>query len=299
MKTILLALPLVLAGCLDEAPDESSVDQAATGEQDLHGAPEHLNLTKDAHKGGGGGASSALMTFHGGTVLVTNKTEAIFWGDWSSPGDKVTGLDSFFAGFGGSHYAGDSTEYTGTNGRVTASSTYLGHVFDASAAPRRALTTSTAVAEACKMTNNAPDPSALYLIYTSTGAGHVSYCAWHSWGNCSNGAVIQVAYMPNLDGVAGCDPGDPTGQRSQGLSALANVTAHELSETITDPRGDAWFDAGGQENGDKCAWSFPAGAEPVKFSNGTTWWVQGEWSNAAFTANTGFPNTSGQNGCLY
>ena len=28
----------------------------------------------------------------------------------------------------------------------------------------------------------------VYFIYTSTGAGHVSYCAWHSWGTCSNGA---------------------------------------------------------------------------------------------------------------
>jgi hypothetical protein len=300
MKTLLLALPLVLAGCLDEMPDESSVDQAATGEQGLNGAPEHLHLQKGAKPGGGGGGtSSPLMTFHNGTVLTTNKTEAIFWGNWSSPGDKVTGLDSFFEGFGGSHYAGDSTEYTGTNGRVTTSSTYLGHVFDTSTAPRKALTTNSAVAEACKMTNNAPDPTALYLIYTSTGAGHVNYCAWHSWGTCSNGAAIQVAYMPNIDGLAGCDPGDPTGLHSQGLSAVANVTAHELSETITDPRGAGWFDASGEENGDKCAWSFPTSAEPVSFSNGTKWWVQGEWSNAAFNANSGFPNTSGQNGCLY
>jgi hypothetical protein len=239
------------------------------------------------------------MTFHGGTVLTANKTEAIFWGsEWSSTAfaqDQITGLDSFFAGFGGSHYAGASTEYSGTNGQVTASSTYLGHVLDLSAAPTRALTVSGAVAEACTLTNNNPDPSALYLIYTSTGAGHVNYCAWHSYGTCSNGAPLQVAYMPNIAGIAGCNPDDTWTTHSEALAALANVTGHELSETITDPQNGGWYDNSGQENGDKCAWSFEA---PVTLSNGTVWKVQGLWSNAAYDAGTGYPNLSGQLGCL-
>jgi hypothetical protein len=33
---------------------------------------------------------------------------------------------------------------------------------------------------------------------------------------------------------------------------------HEISETITDPDFDAWYDAEGSENGDKCAWTFGA-----------------------------------------
>jgi hypothetical protein len=181
---------------------------------------------------------------------------------------------------------------------VTSSSTYLGHVLDTTAAPNKALTTASAVAEACKVTNNNPDASALYLIYTSTGAGQVNYCAWHSWGNCSNGAAIQVAYMPNIDGLAGCDPtGTLSGANghSQGLTAVSNVTAHELSETITDPRGAGWFDSSGAENGDKCAWVFPS---TVTLSNGSHWMLQPEWSNAAYTAGTGAPNQSGQRGCL-
>ena len=283
----------MLTACL--ADDTSSIDQAATGEEGLHGAPEHLFHGKDAHGGGGGGGGgSPLMTSHGGTVLTTNKTEAIFWGpSWAGySGDKITGLDSFFSGFGGSIYAQASTEYSGTNGQVTSSSTYLGHVIDTTPAPRRALTTSGAVAEACSITNNNPDPNALYLIYTETGAGHVNYCAWHSWGACSNGAPVQVAYMPNIDGLAGCDPGDSFTGHSQGLSAVANVTAHELSEAITDPRGAGWFDAAGAENGDKCAWQFNG---VTSFSNGSQWYLQGEWSNAAYTAQTGYGT---QKGCL-
>ena len=295
------ALPLSLTACLDTT-DESSVDQAATGEQGLNGAPEHLFKGKDAKPGGGGGGSPQL-TFHGGTVLTASRTQAIFWGsEWNSAafaGDKITGLDTFFNGFGGSLYAGASTEFSGSNGPVTSASTYLGHVFDSSAAPTRALTTSSAVAEACKVSNNAPDSGALYLIYTSTGAGHVSYCAWHSWGSCSNGALVQVAYMPNIDGIAGCDPGDVSGLHSQGLAAVANVTAHELSEAITDPRGSGWTDSGGSENGDKCAWRFsPNNGGVVTLSNGSRWKLQGEWSNAAYTASSGYPNSSGQLACL-
>jgi hypothetical protein len=286
---VLAILPLSLGACLDLSDDDSSVDQAAT-ENGMHGAPEHLQYAKGqgSHKSGG----SALMTNHGGSVLASNKTQAIFWGDWTNPGDKITGLDSFFQGWGGSGIAGDSSEYG-----ASATSTYLGHVMDGTAAPSRALSTSAAVAEACKITNNAPDANAVYFIYTSTGAGHVSYCAWHSWGNCSNGAPVQVAYMPNIDGIAGCDPGAPSSLgHSQGLNALANVTSHELSEAMTDPRGDAWYDASGAENGDKCAWAFH-GTETLK--NGSKWYLQGEWSNAAYSANSGYPNNSGQNGCLY
>ena len=309
MKKVSLLIGVAfLAGCAgtDRATSPQAIDGPTSAtldvggnNGDLHGAPEHEFKARGQVRPGGGGGS-ALMTSHGGIILVANKTQAIFWGsEWTSAtfaGDKITGLDSFFSGFGGSNYAGTNTEYTGTNGQVTRTSTYLGHVIDATAAPSRAPSVSAAVAEACKVTNNNPDPNALYLLYTSTGAGHVSYCAWHSYGSCSNGAPVQVAYMPNIDGLAGCDPVDTynTGH-SQGLAAVANVTAHELSETITDPRNGGWYDSGGAENGDKCAWTF---VSAVTLSNGSKWKLQQEWSNAAFTAGTGNPNNSGQKGCL-
>jgi len=241
-------------------PTDPTLDRGVIVGEIGGAAPQHVFAAKD-QLNALARPSRVLMTSHGGTILVANKTKAIFWGSqWNTAsfaGDKITGLDSFFGGFGGSGYAGTNTEYTGTNGKVTTSSTYLGHVIDAAAAPSGAPSVSAAVAEACKMTSNAPDPNALYLLYTATGAGNVGYCAWHSYGNCSNGAAVQVAYMPNIDGIAGCDPVDTYGTgHSHGLAAVANVTAHELSETITDPRNGGWYDSGGNENGDKCAWSF-------------------------------------------
>ena len=65
---------------------------------------------------------------------------------------------------------------------------------------------------------------------------------------------MQFAYFFKLDGDAGCDPGDTSGLHSQGFAAIANVSAHELSEARTDPANPgAWYDASGEENGDKCA----------------------------------------------
>jgi hypothetical protein len=240
-----------------------------------------------------------LMTLHKGSVLKTSKTMAIFWGpQWTNAsfaGDKITGLDSFFSGFGGSNFAGTTTEYYDSTGYITRTSSYLGHTIDTSNPPSSALSTSQAVAEACAVTGSNPDPLGVYFIFTSTGAGSVNYCAWHSWGTCSNGKPIQVAYMPNIDGISGCDPGDTWTTHSQGLSALANVTSHELAEAITDPRGAGWYDSSGAENGDKCAWAFYG---PVTLSNGSQWKLQMEWSNAAYSAGTGHPNRSGQKGCL-
>jgi hypothetical protein len=245
--------------------------------------------------------SNVLMTSHRGNVLHSNKTAAIFWGSqWTTAsfaGDKIVGMESFFSGFNQSRYASTGNEYYDASGHVTASSTHLGYVIDTTSTPTQALSASSATNEVCKITANNPDPSTVYFIYTSTSAGNVNYCAWHTWGNCSNGKQLQVAYVPNISNIAGCDPPDTSSGHSQGLSAMANVTAHELMETITDPRGNSWYDYAGNEIGDKCAWSFP----PVlsKLSNGSVWKLQMEWSNAAYSNSTGLPNAAGQKGCIY
>jgi hypothetical protein len=246
-----------------------------------------------AHSKGGGGGGSPDMTLHGGNVLTTATTYSIFWGSYGS--DIQSGMATFFNGFSGSSIANASTEYYGTSDGYVSGRTNNGTVYSDANPPKRALSTSSAVAEACKMSGNNPDPNGVYFIFTSTGAGHVNYCAWHSWGSCSNGAPVQVAYMPNISGLAGCNPNTDVSSQSEGLAALANVTSHELSEAITDPRGTGWTDSSGAENGDKCAWSFH---NDVKFSNGSMWKLQMEWSNNAYNSGTGYANSSGQDGCL-
>jgi hypothetical protein len=89
----------------------------------------------------------------------------------------------------------------------------------------------------------------------------------------------------------------PRGCIRRGWPALANVSGHELSEARTDPASPgAWYDSKGEENGDKCAWTF--NVPLVRFTNGTQWKIQGEWSNDAYSGGTGYPNSPGQKGCL-
>ena len=243
---------------------------------------------------------SPLMTYHGGKIMTTAVSDAIYWGpSWSNStfvGDKITGLDSWYIGFSSSNYAKTSDEYTGTNGTVGAVTTHLGHFIDLST-PGNGNSTSAILAEVCKEIVS-PDPggNGYYPVYVDKKRGNNGYCAYHSVGTC-HGVTVQFAFFFNLDGDPGCDPGDTTTGHSQGLAALANVSGHELSEARSAPANPgAWYDSSGAENGDKCAWTF--NVPSVTFSNGTKWKIQGEWSNAAYTAGTGYPNSSGQRGCL-
>jgi hypothetical protein len=245
---------------------------------------------------------NANMTYHGGKIMPTAVSKAIFWGTtWATtPGDKITGLDNWYVGHSNSNYAKTVNEYTGTNGQVGSSLTHEGHIVDTTTASGGSNTTKI-LNEVCKQVssgNIVPDPNGngYYPVYSDIKRGSAGYCAWHAAGTCS-GVPVQFAFFFNLDGDSGCDPGDTSGLHSQGLAALANVTAHELEEARSDPASPgAWYDSSGAENGDKCAWTF--GAPLVAFSNGSQWKLQGEWSNKAYTAGTGYPNSSGQRGCL-
>jgi hypothetical protein len=268
-----------------------------------HGEPPMLGIhwirgfdpsarVHDAHHG-----TNPLMPYHGGKIMPTAITKSIFWGtSWAGyTGDKITGLDTWFLGFGGSNYAKTSDEYTGSNGQVGPTTTYEGHAIDATPSTGGG-STSTILAEVCKVITPDPSGNGYYPVYTDTPRGHASYCAYHSYGTC-NGIPVQFAFFFDLDGDAGCDPQDTSGLHSQGLAALANVSGHELSEARTDPASPgAWYDSFGEENGDKCAWTF--NVPLVTFGNRTEWKIQGEWSNAAYAAGTGYPNSSGQKGCL-
>lgn len=243
------------------------------------------------------------MTNHGGVVMPTALTQPIFWGTtWAAnAGDKITGIDSWYGGYINSAYARTSTEYSGTNGLVTASTTSLGHLADASAASGGANSSVILqeVSRALTAAGETPpvDGSGYYPVYTDVPRGNANYCAYHSSGTIGT-TRVQFAFFWKLDGDPGCDPQDTTTSHSQGLAALANVTGHELAEAMTDPASPgAWYDGSGNENGDKCAWTF--GAPTVAFTNNTTWKIQGEWSNKAYdTGIGGYSNSSGQKGCL-
>jgi hypothetical protein len=193
-----------------------------------------------------------------------------------------SGIDQLFSGFNGSNYLAVAQQYTRG---ASVSSTFEGEQFDGSAPPKR-VSPSMLGAEIQKVYGSNLDPEGIYFVYTSnfpTGGG---FCAWHS-STAVDGHNVAVAYMPNTKGVAGCDGGnqygDPT--HSEGLYSLANVTAHEFMESVTDTwpssQSYAWIDNSGSEIGDKCAWQFSGTVTlPLPDSKTTTTWqLQEEWNN--------------------
>jgi hypothetical protein len=72
-----------------------------------------------------------------------------------------------------------------------------------------------------------------------------------------------------------------------GADAMASIIAHELEESATDPDLNAWYDRRGQENADKCAWTFGAtysvanGSKANMTLNGLNFLIQRNWVNAS------------------
>jgi hypothetical protein len=226
-------------------------------------------------------ASSAAKTSggplidHGGTVLATSKTYAVYWGPQSGfPGDLENGMAALLSGFDASAWLGVTKQYM-RGAAVTTS--YAGTILDSSAPPVKAPSTSSLGAEICKLVPS-PDPSALYIVFTSN-APKVNYCAWHDKATC-NGVTFQVAYVPNQAQLPGCSPYTRTNlgcnTYSAGTVSSADSVAHEFAETITDAHIDAWLDKNGQEIGDKCNFVYQ-GCVPL--STGS-WQIQSLWSNA-------------------
>jgi hypothetical protein len=299
LRSVVLSVGVFARGQTVDSPASNRQDLSALNAQHeppMLGIHWARGFTPFARVHGAG--NNPNMTYHGGVIMPSTVSEAIYWGpSWANStfvGDKIIGLDSWYTGFSNSNYAKTSDEYTGSNGQVGPSVTHNGHVIDTSTASNGS-STSAIVAEVCKEITS-PVSIGFYPVYVDVKRGNAGYCAYHTFGSCS-GVTVQVAFFFNLDGDPGCDPQDTSGLHSQGLAALANVSGHELSEARTDPDSPgAWYDKRGQENGDKCAWTF--NVPLVTFSNGTQWKIQGEWSNNAYNTGTGYPNSSGQKGCL-
>jgi hypothetical protein len=253
-----------------------------------------------------GHGSSQDLLYSGGEVMSGGAAVTpIFWGTgWSNPGDKIDGLNTFYGGVGSSSYLNTTTEYSQT---VNNQQSYVsdavaygnsGYKFDAGrTSPKAPSTTDVLSVVAATITN--PQPNGYYPVYSDQPRGHNNYCAWHSWGTIDNGqgpVLVQFAFFFNLDNDPGCDPQSTVTSQSEGLAALANVSGHELSEALTDPHGDGWYDKQGAENADKCAWTF--GPQPLTLSNGSHWKIQGNWSNAVYDAGGSTSYLGAGSGCI-
>ncbi|HTS80790.1 MAG TPA: hypothetical protein VMH40_09350 [Myxococcaceae bacterium] len=215
----------------------------------------------------------------GGPVIPQASIYAIWWGDPSRfPSDAMSGMDTLLSGVDGSRYLAIVDQYVR---QPPARATFVGHLQETSASPDHSPSTEEIVAKVCQVLDEArqvPSPTALYLVFTDGFPDQADFCAWHDGGKCPSGQRIHVAYLPNQATAPQCDPGDlfQCNGFSEATRALANVTAHEMIEMITDPDLNAWVDPSGEEIADKCNFRFGSCVQ----LGSNRWQVQKQWSNA-------------------
>jgi hypothetical protein len=217
----------------------------------------------------------ADLVDHSGEVMTSSSSYAIWWGGERFPDDAPRAVEALLAGLDSSALLALADQYMRGARATTA---FAGSLFDASEPPQ-APSAAEVAAEVCSVLAKnaiAPSAEAIYLVFTSTPNDGNSLCAWHSWGSCG-GTVIRVALVPNpADTACELEPRLRCGALSAAAMSLASYTSHEVLEMITNPLGTAWFDAQGEEIGDKCA-----SERGCTMLGGAPWELQQEWSNAA------------------
>ena len=143
------------------------------------------------------------------------------------------------------------------------------------------------------------DKDGIYLVLTSSeikvsGFG-TQFCGWHSYNSTSN---AKYAFVGDPATTAGC-LAQSVGPNLAGADSMLSVVAHELEETVTDPQLNAWYSTNGNENGDKCAWTW---GQITRQSNGgysnmtigvTNYLIQQNFRLGSKTAGAGIDTWSG------
>ena len=217
---------------------------------------------------GGAGGTGNGINYHGGPVMHgTVNVYFIWYGDWSGDAKANSILTDWANSIGGSPYENINTTYGDTTGNVSgaialglkstsmASSTFGTSLSDSSIA--------SIVSKALSTGSLPTDTNGVYFVLTAPGIAETSgfltsYCGWHTYGNI-NGANIKYAFIGNAAGAHLSSCAWQTGSSPNGdpaVDAMVSVMSHELEESASDPNLNAWYDTNGEENADKCAWTF-------------------------------------------
>ena len=297
---LLGAATLALAGCAAGPGLPSSADSPL--------AHVHLLSPRPAVIVPGAGNN---LIYHGGPVMrQTSTSYAIFWlppGAYMNPNYQAL-INRYFGDVGGSSLYNNDTQYYDHAGHIVNSSTFGGSWVDTSAYPAGAIQDAQIQAEVSKaMQTNGWTGGLTHEFFVYIGYGKNTciqpgtciaqggFCAYHGFFQ-TGGTTVIYANMPYPSTFVGTQGdscilqyhGGGRGPNNDPIADSAiNVTSHEHMESVTDPLTTfqngtgGWFDASGQEIGDKCAWTFgsinPDGGNITM--NGDRYLVQQEWDN--------------------
>jgi len=218
----------------------------------------------DLHSNRPGGGSNGI-SYHGGPVILgTTNVYYIWYGAWGND-TAIPILENLASKIGGSPYFNiNTTYYNGSNTHVS-NAVHFGMSTTDSGSQGTNLSDAslqTVVSSAITSGKLPKDTNAVYFVLTSAEVNETSgfctqYCGFHTHGMIG-GADIKYAFVGNAarcpSSCAAQTSSSPNG--NVGADGMASVVSHELEEAVSDPDLNAWFDTRGQENADKCAWTF-------------------------------------------
>jgi hypothetical protein len=204
------------------------------------------------------------ISYHGGPVMLNGVNVYLIWyGNWSG-NSATTIVTDFVTNEGGSPYFNiNTTYYDGSNRRVANSVHYAGVTTDnySQGSSLSDAQIQAVVSSAISSGRLPKDSTGVYFVLTSADVTATSgfctqYCGWHTHGTIG-GSDIKYAFVGNPDRCpTGCEQQTTSPNGNAGADGMVSIIAHELEEAVTDPDLNAWYDTRGQENADKCAWTF-------------------------------------------
>jgi hypothetical protein len=230
----------------------------------------------NAPTAGSTGTLSAI-TSHGGPVMGAPDVHLIWYGNWNQANgsDNPAGqqiVRDFMAAVSGSNWMKINTAttvtgagYTGSGG--TSVSGNIANIHDANFGYLNGKTRLTdaniaTVVSNYVQTQGGATANAIYFVLTSSDVTASSgfctkYCGWHTKGTIAGLPNVTYSFVGNANRcLSGCAPQTVGPNGNAGVDGMVSVVAHELVETLSDPLLNAWYDASGAENADKCAWTF-------------------------------------------
>jgi hypothetical protein len=284
------ALALAVTGCTAQVSDPAPGDPPAVQTGDVHPTGKGQSKVSQQRVRGNG------ISYHGGPVMLgTPNVYFIWYGGWSND-SATTILPALVPALSGSSYEHiNTTYYNGKSQHVAGTMNLAGQANDAYSRGKNIGDSDVeAIVEAQIAGGSLPeDTNAVYFVLTSADVQETSgfctqYCGWHFDYARGDGNDIKYAFVGDASQCpAACEEQTTSPNGNAGADAMASIIAHESEEAISDPDGNAWYDSRGEENADKCAWTFgtthtASNGSLYNFSgNGRQWLIQRNWVNAS------------------
>jgi hypothetical protein len=243
-----------------------------------------------------------VIRYHGGPVMVAHTNlYIVYYGSFTANQHSI--LNTFLQSLGGTPAFNVNTEYYNSKSQHVQNILNYSPSTDSYDDPYslgKSLSgnfDTTILHNAVAAGHLPADVNGIYMLTVSPDVKLPNnvWCAYHS----NSGAIVAgedikyaLAADPPASILSSCsgniatyhDKTSPNGD--VGMDEVVDSLIHEISETVTDPDGTAWYTAGGAENGDLCNFVYgttflaPNGSHANHTFGGRNYLAQEIWSRA-------------------